>query len=381
MPRQRRNRRAGVEDLWYYSGKPKTTEFRTARYGRGKRWRARFVHPDGNEVSQAHETKLEAQRWLDAQTTAIGTNSYIDPHARCTVEEAAERAATGWGRLAEKTRYNKESLLNSRVLPKWAHREIRTIRPSEVDAWISELVAEELSTSLIDKCVGMLRQILDLAVDDRLLSSNPAVGRKTPREQTSHKAVYLNAKQLISVSQNCHGYETLILVLGACGLRFGEATALLARDIDLRSHRISITKAYSGSKGRIKLGPTKTGKSRWVPIPELVEEQLRGLISLRGDDDLLFTASRGGPLRNRNFYERHWSPAVAATPSVPNGTWLYDLRHTAASLAIHAGANIKAVQHILGHRSATLVLDRYGHLYEDDLGGIATRVNGVLRAA
>lgn len=49
----------------------------------------------------------------------------------------------------------------------------------------------------------------------------------------------------------------------------------------------------------------------------------------------------------------------------------HDLRHTAASLAISAGANVKAVQRMLGHSSAAMTLDRYADLFEDDLDSVA----------
>ena len=49
----------------------------------------------------------------------------------------------------------------------------------------------------------------------------------------------------------------------------------------------------------------------------------------------------------------------------------HELRHTCASLAIAAGANVKVLQTLLGHKTATLTLDRYGHLFPDDLGRIA----------
>ena len=51
---------------------------------------------------------------------------------------------------------------------------------------------------------------------------------------------------------------------------------------------------------------------------------------------------------------------------VPHG-----LRHTTASLAISAGANVKVVQRFLGHATAAMTLDRYGHLLSDDLAGVA----------
>jgi integrase len=54
-----------------------------------------------------------------------------------------------------------------------------------------------------------------------------------------------------------------------------------------------------------------------------------------------------------------------------DGVRLHDLRHTCASLAISAGANVKVVQKLLGHKTAVLTLDRYGHLFPDDLDAVA----------
>jgi integrase len=57
---------------------------------------------------------------------------------------------------------------------------------------------------------------------------------------------------------------------------------------------------------------------------------------------------------------------------------LHELRHTAASLAIQAGANIKALQNMLGHESAGLTLDRYGHLYASDVEAVGVAINAHL---
>jgi integrase len=56
---------------------------------------------------------------------------------------------------------------------------------------------------------------------------------------------------------------------------------------------------------------------------------------------------------------------------------IHDLRHTAASLAVSAGANVKAVQRMLGHASAAMTLDTYSDLFDDDLDAIATRIDAV----
>jgi integrase len=74
------------------------------------------------------------------------------------------------------------------------------------------------------------------------------------------------------------------------------------------------------------------------------------------------------------------SAGAAATPYFPRIT-PHDLRHTAASLAISAGANVKAVQTMLGHKSAALTLDTYADLFPDDLEAVATALDAAAMAS
>ena len=68
-----------------------------------------------------------------------------------------------------------------------------------------------------------------------------------------------------------------------------------------------------------------------------------------------------------------FTPAAVAI-GVPDLT-PHDLRHTAASLAVQAGANVKAVQRMLGHASAAMTLDVYAGLFGDDLDALADRLD------
>jgi integrase len=77
--------------------------------------------------------------------------------------------------------------------------------------------------------------------------------------------------------------------------------------------------------------------------------------------DLVFTGMKGGALRAAVF--RHAAFNAAAEAAGAAGLHPHELRHTAASLAIAAGADVKVVQQMLGHKSATMTLDLYGHLF------------------
>ncbi len=108
-------------------------------------------------------------------------------------------------------------------------------------------------------------------------------------------------------------------------------------------------------------------------------------------DALVFPDSAGSYMRGSNVRRRWWSQAVAAAQLFPRTVTdadgeksvvydfkLHELRHTAASLAIQASANIKALQNMLGHESAGLTLDRYGHLYGSDVEAVGVAINNLL---
>ena len=79
-------------------------------------------------------------------------------------------------------------------------------------------------------------------------------------------------------------------------------------------------------------------------------------------------------MRASNVRRRWWVKALADA-GLPADFKLHELRHTAASLAIQSGANVKALQNMLGHASAGLTLDRYGHLYDSDVDAVGHAIN------
>jgi integrase len=93
----------------------------------------------------------------------------------------------------------------------------------------------------------------------------------------------------------------------------------------------------------------------------------------------VFEGTRGGLLRYHNFARRTFAPAARAI-GVPDLA-PHALRHTAASLPIAAGANVKVVQQMLGHATASMTLDLYGHLFPDQLDDFADRLDDIGRAA
>ena len=141
--------------------------------------------------------------------------------------------------------------------------------------------------------------------------------------------------------------------------------------MDLPGRRIRITTAFAEVEGKLVEQTPKTGKSRTVPIPPSLRAELLPLVEGRPDDALVFATRRGTPLRLRNWRRREFDKAVEDAGLDGTGLTPHKLRHTAASLAIAAGADVKVVQAMLGHATATMTLDRYGHLFPDRLDEVA----------
>jgi integrase len=131
--------------------------------------------------------------------------------------------------------------------------------------------------------------------------------------------------------------------------------------------------------GRTVFSTPKNHQSRRVSIPRFMIDDLAALIAGRALDDFVFTAPKGGVPRLRNFRRAGFEPAVRSAGL--SGITPHSLRHTAASLAIAAGANVKVVQTMLGHKSATMTLDLYGHLFEDQLDEVADAMSSARASA
>jgi integrase len=177
-------------------------------------------------------------------------------------------------------------------------------------------------------------------------------------------------------------YRTLVYFLAYTGLRFGEAVALKTKRLDLLRGRCEVVESATEVGSALVWGPTKTDERRTVRLPRLLCELLAAHLTGRSRDPeaLVFTAPMGGPLRERKFLHGQLKPA-ARRAGLPEGLRAHDLRHTAASLLIRGGASVKAVQRSLGHKSAVMTLDRYGHLWPDELEDLAERLDRARAAA
>lgn len=171
---------------------------------------------------------------------------------------------------------------------------------------------------------------------------------------------------------------TAVLLLAYTGVRIGELLALRCDDVDLDRMTLSVTKTQSTDVDNHVIETTpKGGRSRIVPIPSALRERVIGLLDGHDGDDYLVRAPRGGLQTTRNWRNRVWTPALRASGmDMVDGLTIHSLRHTYASLAIKAGADVKSLQSVMGHASAVETLDVYADLWPNRTGEVAAAIDG-----
>ena len=262
--------------------------------------------------------------------------------------------------------------IRNQILPVWEHVRLRAVSHGDVVRWVRHLTDGGLAPATVRYAYRVFSQAMAAAVRDNRIAKNPAADVKLPRIDPTEK-VFLDHEQVEALAQACGSYGTFIRFLAYTGLRWGEATAVRVRRLDSMRGRLEVAEAASEFSGAVTIGVPKSHQRRSVPLPAFLLAELEPLVRGRGPEDLIFTAPGGGPLRNSNFRRDVLDPAAAAV-GLP-GLRPHDLRHTAASLAIAAGANVKAVQRMLGHASAAMTLDVYAGLFSDDLDDVAARLH------
>ncbi len=348
-----------IEDRWD----------RADRYGKGLRYRVRYVDPDGHERSRSFAKKGDADKFSTATAADLLRGVYSDPKAgQVTLGSYAEEWLASRVDLRPNTLALYRSVLDTHVLPQLGAKRLANVKPSDVRyavaAWSQTISASSVRTVFL-----VLSGIMSAAERDGLIVKSPARG--TPLPQPVHRAIepLAPASVLALMDAITPRYRVAVVLGAAAGLRSGEVRGLTLPRVDFTRRRISVQEQLQpltpGGVG--VLSPLKTAASRRVvPVDDLVLETLARHVEVYGvheSDEIVLTNSQGGTVRRGSFTNR-WTAAVEAA-GLPVGTRFHDLRHFYASTLIAAGLHPKAIQTRLGHASITETMDVYGHLFPE----------------
>jgi integrase len=359
-------------------------DLRGKKQGQGRpRWRARYRDPSGRERSKSFARKVDAERFLVGVENAKLRGAYVDPAAgRVPFSEWAEPWYNTTAALRHTTRRDYRKLLDQQVLPAFAGDSLAGIDALAVREWVADLVAGGLSARRARKAHAVLSQVLASAVEGGRLTRNVAAGIKLPKVQRTEMH-FLDAEQVEALAEVIDArYGTLIRFAAYSGMRPSELAALRVGRLDLLRGTARVVEAAPEVDGHLHWSGVKTHEARTVRLPRSIVEELGGYLACRPRDPeaLVFTAPLGAPLRWSKWGKAFFKPALRAA-GLPEGLRLYDLRHTCASLLIAQGASVKAVQAQLGHATASITLDTYGHLFPSEMEALADRLEQARTAA
>lgn len=388
-------------------------EFRTARFGKGNRWRVGWVDPDGKQRTRTYATRAAADEYAASLDEDLRVGRYTAPeNAGKTFDDVATKWLASKRKVKESTIWRYTRDLDRWVRPKWGHMPIGQITREQVEAWVDELtsgtapLSEDakrqnvggLSPKTVQGIVGIaFGSPMRWALDQRWIAENPLRRVEMPEDFTdddddeSQALSYAEIEALAEAVKNVpspkraakesDGKVSFMLVhlLAYTGLRINEALALDWRFVDLPGRRVRIRKTWTVDRaGKRVIGPPKNWERRTVPIPDHVVALLEE-VPKKDRLGWVFKSPRGQALDDTNWRNRVWGPAIAGLGL--DGFTIHHLRHTAVTHAIAAGADVKLVQLMCGHKSATFTLDIYGHLWPDRLDEVVDAVAEARRRA
>lgn len=266
-----------------------------------------------------------------------------------------------------KTIESYEDTIRLYIAPHVGHIQLSSLAAHHCQAMYNALRKQKNSlnpkrtlTRAAEYAVKVLERALNRAIEERLLSHNPAALIQTQASEA--KVLALTEAQAITFLAAIEGHrlEGLYHLLLLCGLRQGEARAIEWGDLDLAAGTLAITKTSQRIRGQglVTKSPKTRSSERTISLPETT---VRLLVALRGQGPrrgLVFTSEVGTPLAPRNL-DRQFKRLLyhAGLPE----TTLHSLRHTCATLLLDAGENAVNVASQLGHADAATTLKIYGH--------------------
>jgi integrase len=313
-------------------------------------------------------TATAARAARDRYLSERGKPLPVEPTDSTTVSEYADRFVTHTKEHARAaTAYSYDRTLRLHVLPHIGRVSLADLSPERIKA-LYDTLRGKVSPSMLARVHIVLRAMLNLAVEERVIPSTPLASiRKTAPRHKRPKIEALTERQAKALLKAAKGdrLEALFVLALTTGMRQGELFALQWADVDLRRRTLYVQRSAQEVSGEITIVEPKTDSSRRrVALTTMAVEALKRRRAI-GDkeghgSELVFPSERGYVQRKSNFLRKDWEPIRTAAGL--SDTRFHDLRHTAASLLLIEGVHPKVVSEMLGHASIRLTLDTYSHL-------------------
>lgn len=395
---------AHVEDRWMRKargpdgkvlldgdGKP-VMERNPKRYGKGSRWRLRYLNPDGQERNESFVRKADADRRKVEVEADVQRGTYIDPDAGKVTFQAFAEDVIANRTLNPSSRTKMRQRLSRHVYPTIGGQELGRLsrRPSVLQGLVTDL-SGHLAPNTVRTIMAHVQTVFAVAVDDELIVKNPMLSSSVKLPAAARKKLVLwTAEQVRGMRSALPGhYRALIDAGSGIGLRQGEVFALSPDDVEWLPGVVHVQRQIKVLDGRLVFAPPKGDKPRDVPLAEGVKialsEHMRRFppvevtlpwVDVDGPPHtarLFFVNAHGRPIHQATFGPV-WHRALEHVGIVPplkgkkrghayRQHGMHMLRRYFTSVLLAEGESVRAVAEWLGHTDGgALLLKVYAHV-------------------
>lgn len=363
------------------------------------RWAATVYTPAGRR-RETFDLKKQAEDWADDIVKSVRDQEFVDPKgAKNKVGECWTRFK-GARKLARASRLRDESHWRKWVEPYWGDVPIGAVTKPDVMAWMVELEEAGVGPATIQAAVGVLRAILELCVDAKLIKFNVASTAYAPGRPAHHDRVLDEDEDEVLLANADARFpdrpfaRLFLELLLTTGLRYEEGAAIDRDHVDMKKRLVHIVNVME-KNGAIRPHPKSKAGIRHVPIDDELWPRFRAHVLTVKPSDLAFRADRGGLLRYDNYRDRVWLKVLTvdrawtaeeieawkvARIAAGERPWkrlysteepvlfgmqptLHDLRHTYGTRLAEGGVEPHEIMALMGHETLESV-QRYLHARE-----------------
>ncbi len=338
------------------------------------KWEVR-VHENGRgskRIKRVFDKKIEAEKFLFDFKKEMEVKAQ-NPFKDCSFENRRFSEEAEYWLNDGQLRFSKGHIVRSKgvlkeLYPKFGNLSLERFTPEFLSRYQQAEKAKGLSNSTVNRKTEIIMAILNCSTKHRRIPFNPAKGFSKLRKESKEMSFWSESEALSFLSSVNESYPiehekrwvyiAYLLALNA-GLRAGEIWGLKPMDISQDGRSLWIRRQFN--RVTLDFGPTKGKKARYVPCPKIVLDELRRWIGKKGikPDETIFQNDQGRPICHDNFSDRQFAKDTK--------NWggrrirFHDLRHTATTLMISQGIDIKTVKEVCGHADISTTMN-YVHL-------------------
>lgn len=359
------------------------------------RWEARVtvgINPGTGKAIRRSiygDTQAAVRKEMTAILREIDRGTYLTPQ-KITVGQWLDEWLDTYAvtKVKPLTYQSYAAVIKNHLKPAFGAVSLQSLRGSHVQKLYNEMLAKGRNAKTVINVSAVLRKSLDVAMKQGLITSNPCDAAELPKAMRKEIKPLTDAEIPLFLEQiEKHEFRNAYALCLFAGLREGECLGLSWSQVDFEKGRITVSQQLQKTKsGHVEYyiaDTTKSGKPRTIEPPAICFDYLRDEKRRQAQNklkagelwnnewNLVFANEVGRYIEIETFY-RKFKKVVAAIGR-PDAR-VHDLRHTAATVAIASGADIKSVQSLLGHATAAFTLDVYAHTSEAMMKDTAARM-------